>query len=94
MVVASSVNVARRGIIIGSVVNSSHGLGGLSMRRNLNRSLRPPTMNTKVVGTPQMVFINPIMTIRVHRTTYIALMSSIVAGGYISIDVENPKGGY
>jgi len=36
--------------------------------RNLGRSLKLPTINTGVVGTPQMVFTNPIMTIH-DKTT-------------------------
>jgi hypothetical protein len=41
-----------------------------------------------------MMIINPIMTIRVHITTDIPLMSSIAVRGYINTNVENPKGGY
>ncbi len=46
-------------------------------------------MNTRVVGTLQKVFTNPIRTIHVRPP-----MSSIVVGGYKSIYVENSKGGH
>ncbi len=67
-IVVPNMNVARRGVI-GSVINLGHGLGKLSTGRNLNRSSELPTVNTIVVGTPQMVFTNPRMTIHVHQTT-------------------------
>jgi hypothetical protein len=68
-VVAPSTNVTKRGIVIESTINLSCGSNGFSTR-NLNRILGLPTANTGVVGTPQMVFTNPIMTIHVHKTTY------------------------
>ncbi len=83
--------LSKRGMVIGFVANVNHGLGGLS-GRNLNRSLRLLTVNTGFVGTPQMVFTNPIRTIHVHKTIDWPSMSSIPIGGYKSIDVENPKG--
>jgi hypothetical protein len=87
-------NVTKRGIIIGYAINLNYGSNGFSMKRNLNRSSRLPMANTRVVGTPQMVFTNPIMTIHVHKTTNRPHMSSIVVGGYKSIDVEDSKGGH
>jgi len=60
--------LSKRGMVIGFVANVNHGLGGLSAGRNLNRSLRLLTVNTGFVGTPQMVFTNPIRTIHVHKT--------------------------
>jgi hypothetical protein len=41
-----------------------------------------------------MVFINPIMTTHVHKTTNKSLMNSIIVGGYKSTNAKNPKGGY
>jgi hypothetical protein len=32
--------LSKRGMVIGFAANVNHGLGGLSARRNLNRSLR------------------------------------------------------
>jgi hypothetical protein len=49
---------------------------------------------TGVVKTPQMVFINPIMTIHMNRTIDRPLMTSMAAKGYKNVDVANPKGGY
>ncbi len=53
-----SVNVVRKGIIIGSGINLSQGLGAFSMRWKLSRSSRLLAMNIRVVGTPQIVFIS------------------------------------
>ncbi len=63
-----NMNVARKGVVIRYAVDLGRGLGKFSMRRNLNRSLELPIANTRVFGTPQMVFTNPIMTIHVHKT--------------------------
>jgi hypothetical protein len=41
-----------------------------------------------------MAFINPIMTNHVTKIIDQPLMNSIIAKRYISIDAENPKGGY
>ncbi len=59
------------------------------MKRNFRRSLGLLVVNTRVVGTLQKVFTNPIRTIHVRPP-----MSSIVVGGYKSIYVENSKGGH
>jgi hypothetical protein len=93
-VVAPNTNVARKGVVIKLVVNLGHGLGRFSTRKSLSRSSRLPMMNIGVVGTSQMVFINPIIITHVHRTTNRPSMSSIAIRGYISIDVEDPKGGH
>jgi hypothetical protein len=77
-------NVVRRGVVIGSTTNVSHGLNGLSTKGNLSKSSRLPTISIGVVGTPQMVFTNPIMTIHVHKTTNRPSMSSIITKGYKS----------
>jgi hypothetical protein len=69
MVITPNMNVAKRKIIIGSIINLNHGSGGFLAKRNLSRSSRLPTTNTGVVGTPQMVFTNPRMTTHVHKTT-------------------------
>ncbi len=69
-VVAPNTNVVKRGVVIEFVINLGHGSDEFSIGRSLSRSLGLPLINIKVVGTPQMVFINPIMTIHVHKTTY------------------------
>ncbi len=51
-IVKPNMNVVRKEIVIGSVVNLDHGLGGFSKGKNLSRSLRLPTTNIRVVGTP------------------------------------------
>ncbi len=89
-----NMNVARRGVVIGSIVNLSHGLSEFSMGRNLSRSLELPTGNTRVFGTPQMVFTNPIMNIHVHKTIDRPPMNSKVARRYRSKNGEHPKRGY
>jgi len=68
MVITPSMDVVKNGMVIGSVLNVSHGLSGFLAKRNLSRSSRLPTINTRVVGTPQMVFTNPIMIIH-DKTT-------------------------
>jgi hypothetical protein len=52
------------------------------------------TTTTRVVGTLRMVFINPIITTLVNRIINRPLMSSMAIGGYKSVDVVNPRGGY
>jgi hypothetical protein len=68
MVVVPNMNVVRKGIVIESVINLGCGLGGFLAKRNLSRSLKLPTANTRVVETPHMVFTNPIMTTHIHKT--------------------------
>jgi hypothetical protein len=70
MVVAPNMNVVRRGVVIKPTTNLGHGSGRFSMGRNLNGSSGLPIVIIGIVGTPQMVFTNPIMTIHVNKTTY------------------------
>jgi hypothetical protein len=94
MVIMPNMNVVKKGLVIEFVTNLGRGLGGVSTRKNLNRSSRLPASNTKVVGTPHMVFTNPIMTIHVNKTVDQLLMSSIAIGRYRSTDAKNLRGGY
>jgi hypothetical protein len=55
------------------------------MRRNLSRSLRVPIATTGIVGTPQMVFINPMMTTHVNKIANQPLMILMVVGKYINM---------
>ncbi len=60
----------------------------------MSRSFKLPIVSTGIVGTPQMVFANLIMTIRVNKIADQPLMNLIVARGYRSTDVENIREGY
>jgi hypothetical protein len=48
-------------------MNLGRGLNEISTRRDLNKSSQLPITTIGVVGTPQMVFTNPIMTIHVNK---------------------------
>jgi hypothetical protein len=84
MVVTPNMNVAKRRVVIRYVINLGLGLDEFSTGRSLSKSLGLPTTNTRVVGTPQVVFFNPIMTIHVYKTTNQPFMSSIIARGYMT----------
>ncbi len=58
MVVAFNTNVVKRGMVIRSAINVNHGSSEFVMTKNLNRSSKLPTVNTRIVRTPQMVFTN------------------------------------
>jgi hypothetical protein len=60
-------NVVKRGLVIEFVTNLGGGSNGFLTRRNLNGNSKLLASNTKVVGTPQMVFTNPIMTTHVNK---------------------------
>jgi len=60
----------------------------------LNRSSELLATIIRVVGTPQMVFTNTIMTTCVNKIVDRPSMSSIDVGGYKNIDAKNPRGGY
>ncbi len=66
IVVAPNTNVVRVGVLIGSTTNLGSGLDGVLPRRNLSRSSALPTTTIGVIGSSQMVFTNPIMTIHVN----------------------------
>jgi hypothetical protein len=51
-VVAPSINVIRKGILIRSITKLGSESGGVSTVRNLSQSLALPIATTKVVGTP------------------------------------------
>jgi hypothetical protein len=80
MVIAPNMNVVKTGLVIEFVTNLGGGSDGF-LTRNLNRNSRLLTSNTTVVGTPQMVFTNPIMTTHVNKTVDQLLMSSIAIRG-------------
>jgi hypothetical protein len=67
-IVVPNTNVVRKGVVIRYVINLGCGSCEFSMKRNFSKISGLPMVNTRVVGTPQMVFINPIMTTHVHET--------------------------
>ncbi len=73
---------------------SMHSMSRVLARRNLSQSLKLPTITTQVVGTPQMVFTNLIITIHVNMIVDRQSMSSMVAEGYINVNATNLRGGY
>jgi hypothetical protein len=81
MIVVSTMDVIRRGILIGSREKLGSGSSGILTGRKLNGSLALPIVITRIVGTLQMVFTNLIMIIHVNRTTNGPSISSIVDGG-------------
>jgi hypothetical protein len=58
MDVMRSTNVVKKGLVIKFAVNVSCGSHRFLAKGNLNRSLKLSPINSKVVGTPQMVFIH------------------------------------
>jgi hypothetical protein len=67
-VIMLTMDVVRRGVLIGSTTKLGSGLGGVLAGRKLCGSSRLPIATIGVVGTPQMVFTNLIMTIHGNRT--------------------------
>ncbi len=93
-IVAPNIDVVKRGILIGYATKLGNGLGGVSIVRNLSRNLALPTTIIRVVGIPQMVFTNLLMTTHVNMIANRPLMSLMVVGGCKSTNVVHPKGGY
>jgi hypothetical protein len=94
MVVAPKINVIKRGVLIEYVTKLDSKLRGVSIVRNLNRSLALPRAITTTVGTHQIMFANLIMNIHVNMTVNQRLMSLMAIGGYKSADVTNPTRRY
>jgi len=69
-VVAPNIDVVKRGVLIGFTAKLGSGLGGVSIIRNLNQSLALLIAIIGVIGIPQMVFTNPIMTTHVNKIIY------------------------
>jgi hypothetical protein len=86
MVVVPSIDVVKREVLIGFATKLGSGSSGVSTVRNLSRSLALPTSTTRVVGIPQIVFTNLIMTTHVNMTANRPLMSLMVVGGCRSAD--------
>jgi hypothetical protein len=82
------------GELIGSATKLGSGLGGVSTVRNLSQNSALPIPTTRVVGIPQMAFINVITTTHVNRIAYRPLMNSMVVGRCRSTNVVHPRRGY
>jgi hypothetical protein len=52
MVVVPNIDFVRMGILLGFVAKLGSGLGGISVGRNLNRSIALPIVTTRGVGKP------------------------------------------
>ncbi len=94
LVVPPNTNVVRGGVLIGYATNLGHGLGGISVGRNLNQSSRLPIATIGVIKTHQMVFTNLIMTTHVNKIVDQPPMNSMVVGRYRCTDSENLREGY
>jgi len=93
-IITLNMDVIKRGVLIRSTVKLGNGLGGILVTRNLSRSLALPMPTIGVVGTPHMVFTNPITITHVNKTIDRPLMNSIVVGEYKSVDATNPRSEY
>jgi len=93
-IVAPNIDVVKRGILIGSIAKLGSGLGGVLARRNLSQSSVLPTTSIRVVGIPQMVFINSITSTHRNMTANRPLMSSMAIRGCIIADTMYSRGGY
>jgi hypothetical protein len=94
MVVAPSINVVRKGMLIKYVAKLGNGSDRVSIVRNLSPSLALPIVTIRVIGMPQMVFTNPIMITHVNVIANRPLMSPMDGGRCRSKDVVHPKKGY
>ncbi len=74
-VVVPNIDVVKRGVLIGFATKLGSGSGGVLARRNLNWSWALPTATIKVIGIPQVVFINLIMAIHGNMITNQPLMN-------------------
>jgi hypothetical protein len=81
MVVTPTMDVIRRGVLIGSIAKLDSGSSGVLTGRKLSGSTTLPATTTRVVGTFQMVFTNPIMTIHVNKIANQPSMSSMATRG-------------
>ncbi len=94
MVVVPNIDVVKRGVLIEYVAKLGGGLSGILVVRNLNQSSTLLIATTRIVGTPQMVFIDLIMNTHVNMITNRPFMSLMVTGRYKSANAVNPRGGY
>jgi hypothetical protein len=76
-IVAPSIDVVKRGILIGSATKLNSKLGGVLTRRNLSQSSVLPTATIRVVSIPQMVFTNSIMITHGNKIANRPLINSM-----------------
>ncbi len=92
-IVVPNIDVIRRRILIRFVAKLGNGSNGILVVRNLNQNSTLLAAIIKVVGIPQMVFTNLILTTPMNRIANRPLMNSMVARGYRSENVGHLKGG-
>ncbi len=88
-IVTTNTNFVKGGVLIGSTLNLGRGFKRILVGRNLSRSLGIPIATIGVIGTPQMVFTNLIMTTHVNRIGDRPSMNSIIVGKYGCINAKN-----
>jgi hypothetical protein len=93
-VVAPTMDVVKRGVLIGSTTKLGNGSSGVLARKKSNGNTTLPITIIGVVGTLQTMFTNPIMTIHVNRIAYQPSMSSMVVRKYKCANVTNLRKGY
>jgi hypothetical protein len=67
---------------------------GQPVRIRVTQSVDVGITTTRVVGTPQTVLTNPLMTTHVNRIIDWPSMNSMVVRGYKSVNATNPRRGY
>jgi nitrogen fixation protein len=70
-VVAPTMDVVKRGVLIGSTTNLGNGWSGVLARKKLSGNTTLPITIIGVVGTLQTMFTNLIMTIHVNKILHI-----------------------
>ncbi len=60
----------------------------------MNRNLKLLVTTIGIVGTPHMLFTNPMMITHVNKIVDQPLMSSIATGGYKNTNAKNSGRGY
>jgi hypothetical protein len=93
-IVAPSIDVVKKGVLIGCTTKLGSGSNGVLVGKNLNQSSTLLGVTTKIVGILQMVYINPITTTCGNRATNRPLMSSMVTGGCKSVDAMHLRSRY
>ncbi len=91
IVVEPNIEVVIRGILIRFATKLGSGLGGILVGRNLSQSSTLPTTITRVIGIPEMVFINSITTTHGNMIVNWPLMSSMVVGSCKSANVVHQE---
>jgi hypothetical protein len=93
-IVEPNIKLVRKRIIIRFATKLGSELGGVSAKRNLSRNSMLPIPITRVVGIPEMVFTNQIMTSHGNNIVNQILMTLMAAGRCRSVDDLHSKGGF